>query len=129
MRRAFQWITIGVLCLGLGLHWAALQTVAWTSMVIARAPQVGLTEAVSTTFDGQHPCRLCLVVREGRAADRPSPESPVPATGITAKLDLAPASTPFELVTDATALPPAAIALSARPSRSDPPPRPPPRSA
>lgn len=60
------------MCLTLGLHWAALQTVAWTAMVVGRAQTASLSEALQTTFDGQHPCKLCKVVRAGKSAEKQS---------------------------------------------------------
>jgi hypothetical protein len=39
-----------------------LQTIAWTGMAVTRTPQVGMEEAVRTTFDGKHPCRLCTAI-------------------------------------------------------------------
>ena len=61
-----------VLLLGLvlGLHWAALQTLAWGAMLIARVQTDPVGEAFRTTFDGQHPCRLCRFVREGQSTGR-----------------------------------------------------------
>jgi hypothetical protein len=49
-----------------GAHWALLQSVAWTGMLVSRSQQTGVEEAVRTTFDGEHPCRLCVVVKEGQ---------------------------------------------------------------
>ena len=43
-----------------------LQTVAWTSMFISYSRNAPLTEAVVKTFDGEHPCPLCLKIRESR---------------------------------------------------------------
>ena len=132
MRRVLQSTAVVLLSLTLGLHWTAIQSMAWTSMIVSRARTGSLSEALRTTFDGQHPCRLCLVVREGRAADRASSESPSGDTtraGAPTRLDLAPASAPFRLIADGAALPPPAIARAALPSRSDPPPLPPPRFA
>lgn len=49
-----------VLCLMMGLDWIALQTVAWTTMLVTNAHKTSsLAEAVSRTFDGEHPCDLC----------------------------------------------------------------------
>jgi hypothetical protein len=53
-----------------GVHWLALQTVAWTGMLVARSQKAGVEEAVRTTFDGQHPCRLCEAVKEGHKQER-----------------------------------------------------------
>jgi len=53
-----------------GAHWAALQTVAWTGMLVTRSQTEGVEEAVRTTFDGQHPCKLCVVVNKGHQQER-----------------------------------------------------------
>jgi hypothetical protein len=53
-----------------GAHWMVLQVTAWTGMLVARAPQSGVVVAVETTFDGQHPCNLCVAVTEGQKDER-----------------------------------------------------------
>ena len=60
------------LSLSLGLHWCLLQSVAWASMLVERTHEASFTEAVQTTFDGQHPCKLCRIVREGQQAEKKS---------------------------------------------------------
>ncbi len=52
-----------------------LQVTAWTGMIVARAPEVGVTLAVETTFDGKNPCRMCSVVQEGQKEERQQPAS------------------------------------------------------
>jgi len=59
-----------VLVLSLGLHWALLQTVAWTGMLLTYSRGTSLSEAVTKTFDGQHPCALCKFVENGRAEEK-----------------------------------------------------------
>lgn len=60
-----------------GAHWMVLQVTAWTGMLVARAPQAGVVEAVESTFDGQHPCRMCVAVKEGQKEERKhQPELP-----------------------------------------------------
>lgn len=39
-------------------------------MLVTRAPQAGVEEAVRTTFDGEHPCGLCMAVDEGRKQEQ-----------------------------------------------------------
>ena len=68
---------VAVLVLILGLHWAALQTIAWSRMVLEYSRTASLSEAIRMTFDGQHPCRLCLAVREGRRAESNDTPTPV----------------------------------------------------
>jgi hypothetical protein len=76
-------MTIGALCCSLGLHWLALQSVAWTTMLVSNARHVHLTEAVAKTFDGAHPCDLCKVVAEGKKSEKKSQILPA-----IAKMDL-----------------------------------------
>jgi hypothetical protein len=54
----------------IGLHWAFLQVVAWTGMVISYSQDRPVTEAVSDTFDGQHPCKLCKQIAKGKNAEK-----------------------------------------------------------
>lgn len=56
-----------VLVLSLGLHWAVLQPVAWASMLITYAREATIAETLVKTFDGKHPCSLCLIIKKGRA--------------------------------------------------------------
>lgn len=64
--------TILALCLSLGLHWLALQSVAWTTMLVANVRHTTLSEAVAKTFDGAHPCDLCQVVAQGKKSEKKS---------------------------------------------------------
>jgi hypothetical protein len=75
MRTTIKTTAVLMLVLSLGLHWALLQTIAWTGMVISYSRDNPFREAVSMTFDGQHPCALCHVVKEGRAAEQDQEES------------------------------------------------------
>jgi hypothetical protein len=58
------------LVVSLGLHWAVLQTVAWTGMIVKNSRNSSFTEAVSKTFDGKHPCKLCKAIQQGRAEEK-----------------------------------------------------------
>jgi len=59
-----------LLVLSLGLHWALLQTVAWTGMLVSYSAEGSFQEAVSKTFDGEHPCPLCKAIKKGRAEEK-----------------------------------------------------------
>ncbi|HRH97062.1 MAG TPA: hypothetical protein PLB55_14065 [Prosthecobacter sp.] len=63
-----------LVCLSLGMHWALLQGIAWTGMLITFAREGAMIEAVEKTFDGQHACALCLKVKEGRESNREQPQ-------------------------------------------------------
>ena len=53
----------------LGAHWLLLQSVAWVGMIITYSQTSTLSEAISMTFDGEHPCRMCIAVKEGKKAE------------------------------------------------------------
>jgi hypothetical protein len=72
MNRVNRWLhlpAVLLLSITLGLHWTALQWVAWGTMLVERTHTGSLAEAVDTTYDGQHPCKLCQLVETGRCAD------------------------------------------------------------
>jgi hypothetical protein len=70
LKRFTSSIAATLLVLFLGVHWFALQSVGWASMLVARSQSTTWTEALRTTLDGQHPCEVCKVVAAGRAAEK-----------------------------------------------------------
>lgn len=70
------WIKLGkvalVLVLGvsLGGRWALLQTAAWARMIVVYAQRDSLCTALKKTFDGRHPCALCLHIRHGQQEEQ-----------------------------------------------------------
>ena len=80
MRRALtrwlRWSCVLALVMALAVgQWSILQSVAWAGMLVARAQQQGLTEAVATTFDGQHPCVVCQMVTALKSSEAGIPEA------------------------------------------------------
>jgi hypothetical protein len=72
------------LCLAIGLHWAALQSIAWTTMLIHYSKQTSsLAQAVAQTFDGNHPCALCKGIETAQHSQKKPTVQPAPV-----KLDL-----------------------------------------
>jgi len=69
-RRLLQLAVACALILAVGAHWVVLQSVAWAGMVITFSQSAPLTVALQRTFDGQHPCKLCKVVEEGRHSEQ-----------------------------------------------------------
>jgi len=66
-------LVVGLLILSTGLHWAALQTVAWTTMLAANlSSQQSFATAVSQTFDGDHPCPLCQAIAVAKKSEKKS---------------------------------------------------------
>lgn len=74
LRLLTQRLVVLLVCLTLGLHWALLQGIAWTGMLISFASEGAVIEAVQKTFDGKHGCALCAKVKEGRESDRHPPQ-------------------------------------------------------
>ena len=65
-----------IACLHLmGGHWLALQGVAWVTMLVDNSQESSLVDAVSKTFDGQHPCPLCKAVATGQSEEREQKET------------------------------------------------------
>ena len=50
----------------LGGHWAILQTAAWVGMVIDYSKTEGVEAGITKTFDGKHPCSLCLSIAQSK---------------------------------------------------------------
>jgi hypothetical protein len=65
-------VTIFALCCAIGLQWLALQSVAWTAMIVDYSKQTSLCRAIAQTFDGAHPCSLCRIVNKGKTAEKKS---------------------------------------------------------
>jgi hypothetical protein len=61
---------VSAIVLGMGLHWAILQSVAWTGMIIRYSQSASLLEAIGKTFDGHHPCPLCKLVKAGKNSEQ-----------------------------------------------------------
>jgi hypothetical protein len=69
MRVISRFLVILALCFAIGLHWCALQSIAWTTMVIEYSKDAPFAEALAKTFDGQHPCSLCHAVQTGKKSE------------------------------------------------------------
>jgi hypothetical protein len=65
-------VTICALCCAIGLQWVALQSIAWTAMIVDYSKRGSLCEAIKQTFDGAHPCSLCRIVNRGKTTDKKS---------------------------------------------------------
>src|SRR5437667_9120998 len=68
--------TIIALCCAIGLHWIALQSLAWTTMIIDCSKRAPLRAAIIQALDGSHPCSLCRTVNTGKDSEKKSDLSP-----------------------------------------------------
>ena len=62
-----------------GGHWALFQTVAWTNMLADNLRTDSLSEALTKTFNGKHPCTMCKEISAGKKAEKKA-EFPAVAT-------------------------------------------------
>ena len=72
MRVVTRLLVIVALCFAIGLHWCALQSIAWTTMVIEYSKDAPFAEALAKALDGQHPCSLCHAVNNGKNSEKKS---------------------------------------------------------
>lgn len=63
-------LLVVAVCLSLGGHWVALQTVAWTGMIVTYAQSMSVGQAMALTFGGEHPCGLCKAVEAGQQQEK-----------------------------------------------------------
>jgi hypothetical protein len=102
-------VTIFALCCAIGLHWIALQSVAWTTMIVSYAKQQSLRTAIVQTFDGAHPCSLCHAVgnvkNSEKKSDLQSRASKIDLICVARTMRLLPAFVPFDYGTGSFSLP------------------------
>jgi len=72
LARLAKFLVVAALVATTGAHWAALQTVAWTTMLANNLRTQSFSEAVSDTFDGEHPCCLCKAIKAGQKSEQKS---------------------------------------------------------
>ncbi len=46
-------------------------------MIITYSRDASFSEAVSKTFDGEHPCAMCKAIKQGRAEEKQQQKQPV----------------------------------------------------
>jgi hypothetical protein len=120
--RLAKLILVLALACSIGLHWAFFQSLAWTSMLADNLRHDSLAQAVTRTFDGQHPCSLCKAIADGKKSEKKSEFPPRFKT-----LEFPPATEDFVLTIPASFAPPSGAGVFAE-SLSETPPTPPPRA-
>lgn len=63
---------LAVFALG-GGHWAVLQGIAWTGMLMKYSKEASIVTAVQKTFSGEAPCSMCKTIAEKRSEENHSP--------------------------------------------------------
>ena len=72
LARGGKLLVVLTLVLATGAHWAALQTVAWATMLAGNLCTESVSQAVDHTFDGRHPCPLCKAIAAGKKSEKKS---------------------------------------------------------
>ena len=68
--RAAKLAIVLVLASSIGLHWVLVQSVAWVGMVVNYSQGSSISEALSRTFDGKHPCALCKAIDKDKRSQK-----------------------------------------------------------
>ncbi len=76
LARFGKFLVVVALVATTGLHWAVLQSVAWTTMLANNLRTQSLTEAVTRTFDGKHPCCLCKAIAAAQKSGKKTEFAP-----------------------------------------------------
>jgi hypothetical protein len=82
-----------------GLHWPVWQMAAWSTMLLSYSRDNALTEAVTMTFNGDHPCTMCTAIEKSQnetakshgASEGLEQRPPRELTGITGQTIVTPA--------------------------------------
>jgi hypothetical protein len=57
-------------------QWAIMQSAAWATMLVNSLRSNSLPQAVTRTFDGQHPCALCNAIAQGKKSEKKTDSMP-----------------------------------------------------
>lgn len=118
-------------CLHLcGGHYGVLQGIAWTQMLIRYSAEEGWIEGAKQTFDGEHPCGLCVAISEAKQNDSSSDAPSSNRRGVDTGLELKPCPLPKSITLaslSAFGVPPSGLAktrssIPRLPSAPEPPP-------
>ena len=78
MFTAARWMMVLGLMVSIGLHTVVIQTAAWAGMLVSYSLKSGsVVQAVSETFDGEHPCELCKLAQQ-QADPEPAEDKQAP---------------------------------------------------
>ena len=68
--RVGKWLVVLALVVTTGGHWFLLQSAAWVGMAVSYSQVDSFATALKKTFDGDHPCKLCKLVKDGKASEK-----------------------------------------------------------
>jgi hypothetical protein len=65
--RAARLFVLASFLVSIGMHTAVLQAVAWAKMTVDFARRDTLAVSLEKTFDGRHPCPICVSLKKTEA--------------------------------------------------------------
>jgi hypothetical protein len=72
LQRVQKLIVVSLLITAVGAQWGILQSAAWVGMFIRYSQTENMENAWTKTFDGQHPCKLCKLLKEAKKTESKS---------------------------------------------------------
>lgn len=66
LRRFIAGLLLAALAVTHGVHLPLWQAVAWSSMLVSYSRDRSLGDAVAMTFDGEHPCPMCVAIENAQ---------------------------------------------------------------
>jgi hypothetical protein len=70
LMRLSRFVAAFAICVAIGGHWLALQSIAWATMVVNYSQHCSLGQAIVETFDGKHPCGLCKEINKAKNTEK-----------------------------------------------------------
>lgn len=69
--RLTKHLIVAALMVSIGAQWVVLQSAAWVGMAVRYSMETGsVRQGLAETFDGEHPCALCDVVKKGQQSEK-----------------------------------------------------------
>ena len=68
--RCGKWFVVLALIGMIGGHWTLLQSAAWVRMAMDFSKEDSVVVALEKTFSGKHLCKMCKMVRAGKADEK-----------------------------------------------------------
>ena len=64
LHRTTRMVLIASILSSMGAHLPVIQSIAWARMAMTYSQSCSLPTSLQKTFDGRHPCGLCLKVKQ-----------------------------------------------------------------
>jgi hypothetical protein len=87
LKKSFQLLLAILGCLHLiGGPYAAIQVIAWSTMLVDYSNQDGFAQGFQDTFSGEKPCALCCKIKAAKQEEGKDSNPLTPATSLSSKM-------------------------------------------